>query len=171
MMNLTDEVIFISYNNKDQQEAQRVGSWIDANEGFRSHIVGFSNTDLNNGIKLTDMLLGHIASCQQIMVVVSKDTAGSWWVPWEVGVGSEKKFKMSSYFVDSLSENIVKQLPEYIMMNPILGSKEDVDDYCDTQSHLLLESRSGQRERGSTSEEVALFRTRIKEKLKSRRGY
>lgn len=172
MVNLADEVIFISYNRKDGSIAQKVGDWINANDGFTSRIVGFSDSDLDDGIKLTDMLLSEIASCKQIMAVVSRNTVRSWWVPWEIGVGSEKRFKMSSYVIDEdFSESLVRSLPEYITMNPILGTKDDVDEYCSAQNLRLLESFSGQRPLGSASEEIALFRTTIKEKLKSKRGF
>ena len=168
---LSDKVIFISYNRRDQKIAQKVGEWIDKNDGFKSHIVGFNDSDLKDGIRLTDMLLSRIAACHQIMAIVTANTAHSWWVPWEIGVASEKKFNMSSYLIDNLPEEAVKDLPQYITMNPFLVSKEDVDDYCDTQCRLLLESSSGLRMGGSPSEEVALFRRTLMEKLKSRRGY
>lgn len=79
---------------------------------------------LADGPELTEHLLKRISSCDQLIAVVSDITKLSWWVPWEIGVGSEKGFRMASYSQTNVS------LPSYLSKWPTLHSKLDLDVYC-----------------------------------------
>ena len=163
--------IFISYKKEDQQIAENVCNYINKKSGYSAHIFELSDTDLadGNGISLTNRLLQGISACNQIMVIISEQTSESWWVPWEVGVGSAKELKIASYVTGRLSKEVVNKLPEYIKINPILGSEKDIDDYCGIEGFLIMEA-AGQNKMMS-SIDVNTYRTRLKQKLFDRRGF
>ena len=115
--------VFISYTRADSHLSQRVSDRIRMN-GLETYLDQVDDAIVKNGPDLADHLLGRMSECQQLVAVVSAETAKSWWVPWEIGVGSEKCFRMASY-----SESYVN-LPSYLMKWPDLHSMEDIDLYC-----------------------------------------
>lgn len=115
--------VFISYTRIDSSLSHRVANRINMN-GLETYLDQVDDAIVKDGPDLADHLLDRMSECQQLVAVVSESTARSWWVPWEIGVGSEKGFRMASY-----SESYVR-LPSYITKWPDLHSMEDIDLYC-----------------------------------------
>lgn len=116
--------VFISYKTNDLTVARRVRDAIDRHDDFKSYLDRIDDAVLRDGPDLADHLLKRIDQCDQLLAVVGRTTKLSWWVPWEIGVGSEK-----NYFLATYSEEDV-QLPSYLKTWPALHSKPDVDRYC-----------------------------------------
>ena len=74
---------------------------------------------------MADYLLRRMNECHQLIAVLSSKTAGSWWVPWEIGVGSEKRFRMATFAQSTVV------LPGYLEKWPVLRSMLHVDLYCE----------------------------------------
>ena len=115
--------VFISHKNTDALLAERVARRVRAN-GLETYLDTIDDALMKDGPELADVLLARMAQCQQLIAVVSSETKTSWWVPWEIGVGSEKGFRMASY-----SESYVS-LPTYLEKWPALHTERDVDLYC-----------------------------------------
>lgn len=115
--------VFISHKNTDALLAERVARRVRAN-GLETYLDTIDDALMKDGPELADVLLARMAQCQQLIAVVSSETKSSWWVPWEIGVGSEKGFRMASY-----SESYVS-LPTYLEKWPALHTERDVDLYC-----------------------------------------
>jgi hypothetical protein len=58
------------------------------------------------------------------MAVVSAATKDSWWVPWEIGMATEKDYPIATYAGDSTP------LPQYLKNWPYLRSHSDLDKYA-----------------------------------------
>jgi hypothetical protein len=58
------------------------------------------------------------------MAVVSTNTKGSWWVPWEIGIATEKDYPIATYAGDNIT------LPEYLKKWPYLATFSDLDTYA-----------------------------------------
>ena len=99
--------VFVSHKDSDQELAKRVSSRVQAN-GFEAYVYAVDSALVRDGPELSEYLLRRMDECQQLIAVVSSATAASWWVPWEIGVGSEKGFRMASF-----SPSFVK-LPSYL---------------------------------------------------------
>jgi hypothetical protein len=67
------------------------------------------------------------------MAVVSANTKESWWVPWEIGIATEKDYPISTYAAGNCD------LPSYLKKWPYLKSEADLDIYVKI-------SRSAERE-------------------------
>ena len=117
--------VFISYKTDDLEVAARVRQAIDRHYGFTAYLDRIDDALLQDGPDLADRLLQRIDQCDQLLAVVGPRTKESWWVPWEIGVGSEKH-----YFLATYSEGYI-QLPSYLMKWPALHSMSDVDRYCE----------------------------------------
>lgn len=115
--------VFISHKNTDERLAERVARRVRAN-GLETYLDTIDDALIKDGPDLADHLLKRMAECEQLIAVISPATAASWWVPWEIGVGSEKGFRMASY-----SEAIVG-LPSYLQKWPVLRNDRHIDLYC-----------------------------------------
>lgn len=116
--------VFISHKDTDSALAEKVERRVRAN-GLDTYLDTIDNVLLQDGPDLAELLLDRMDQCQQLIAVVSSQTKDSWWVPWEIGVGSEKGFRMASY-----SERFVS-LPSYLEKWPALHSVEHIDLYCE----------------------------------------
>lgn len=115
--------VFVSHKDSDQDLAKKVSSRVQEN-GFSVYLDAVDPALVKDGPYMSEYLLRRMDECQQLIAVVSPATAESWWVPWEIGVGSEKGFRMASF-----SQSFVN-LPSYLQKWPSLRSMEDVDLYC-----------------------------------------
>lgn len=76
------------------------------------------------GDQLGDYLRAELGKCTQLMAVVSTHTKTSWWVPWEIGVATEKDYPIATYAGDNTA------IPEYLKKWPYLTSDADIDAYA-----------------------------------------
>lgn len=115
--------VFISHKSTDAALAGRVARRIRSN-GLETYLDTIDDALLKDGPDLATHLLRRMGECQQLVAVVSSLTKDSWWVPWEIGVGSEKGFRMASFSETNVS------LPSYLDKWPTLHSDRHIDLYC-----------------------------------------
>ena len=99
--------VFVSHKNVDSALAERVARRIRVN-GLDTYLDTIDDALLKDGADLADHPLRRMNECQQLVAVILSSTKDSWWVPWEIGVWSEKGFRMASF-----SETYVT-LPSYL---------------------------------------------------------
>lgn len=128
--------VFISHKNTDVLLAEKVARRVRAN-GLETYLDTIDDALVKDGPELADLLLARMGQCQQLIAVVSSQTKDSWWVPWEIGVGSEKGFRMASY-----SESYVT-LPSYLEKWPALHTDRHIDLYCEysKQTEVVVNRR------------------------------
>lgn len=128
--------VFISHKNTDALLAEKVARRVRVN-GLETYLDTIDDALVKDGPELADVLLARMGQCQQLIAVVSSQTKDSWWVPWEIGVGSEKGFRMASY-----SESYVS-LPSYLEKWPALHTERHIDLYCEysKQTETVLNRR------------------------------
>ena len=115
--------VFISHKDSDAMIAESVNRSIRRN-GLETYLDVIDDALGKDGPDLADHLLSRMGECQQLVAVVSSATKDSWWVPWEIGVGSEKGFLMASFSYSHV------RLPSYLEKWPALHSDSDIDLYC-----------------------------------------
>ena len=130
--------VFVSHKDVDEALARRVAQRVRQNR-MGVYLDSVDPALEKDGPGLAEYLLERMSECEQLIAVVSAATSRSWWVPWEIGVGSEKGFRMASF-----SESLV-QLPTYLQKWPDLHSLNDVDVYCqlstDTEQRVRAAAR------------------------------
>lgn len=57
------------------------------------------------------------------MAVVSAATKESWWVPWEIGVATVRRYPLATFRAGDCV------LPEYLRKRPYLLSEADIDTF------------------------------------------
>ena len=129
--------VFISHKNTDSAVAEEVAQRVRIN-GLETYLDTIDDVLVKDGPDLADLLLARMGECQQLIAVVSSQTKDSWWVPWEIGVGSEKGFRMASY------SEIYVSLPSYLEKWPALHTDRHIDLYCEysKQTELVVARRT-----------------------------
>ncbi|WP_235199810.1 toll/interleukin-1 receptor domain-containing protein [Sphingomonas sp. RIT328] len=88
---------------------------------------------------LADHIREEMGKCTQLLAIVSASTSTSQWVPWEIGVATEKSFPLATYS----GQNHLP--PEFLRKWPYLRSDADLDEYARVSKRTertLLEKRA-----------------------------
>ena len=117
--------VFVSHKREDEAiavmvanrlAAQRVAPYLDTLDPV---IVA------KTGDELVEHLRAAMSLCTHLMAVVSENTKKSWWVPWEIGVATEKDFPLSTYAGGDC------ELPDYLRKWPYLRRVADIDAWVE----------------------------------------
>ncbi len=111
--------VFLSHKREDKAKALEIESYLKV-RGVRCY-VDVMDPDLQSTDDITSKLRERIGQCTHLMAVVSGYTEKSWWVPFEIGVGTEKDRRITSYQIAQV------KLPDFLTKWPILKSARDLD--------------------------------------------
>ena len=129
--------IFISHQQADSQLALRISSRLKMNHQIDSYLDVIDSRLSSDGPVLADHIRIQMEKCTQLLAVVSKETQKSWWVPWEIGVATEKDYPLATYTLDP------PELPSYLRKWPFLRNDNELDIYArvskSAETRLLLE--------------------------------
>lgn len=114
--------VFVSHKKEDQYIAGAVAERLSRN-GAQVYLDVIDPDAHKAGDDLADYIRAALSTCTDLMAVVSTKTKESWWVPWEIGVASEKEYPLSTF----AGENC--ELPLYLKKWPYLRSLADIDTY------------------------------------------
>ena len=114
--------IFISHKKEDEITALDVQRTL-ANEGVNAYLDVLDNTIENDGERLTKHIHKKLREYTDVIVVLSRYTKESWWVPFEIGMATEKDMPIANYLKS------YERLPEYLQYWPQLKSQQDVRKY------------------------------------------
>jgi hypothetical protein len=149
--------VFISHQQADALLAIDVARHLKAVHGIESYLDVIDPNFDSTGDALADHVRAELGKCNLLLAVVSQATRASWWVPWEIGIATEKDFPLATF---SGGETAI---PEYLRKWPYLRNDVDLDLYAQaakaaaqqfrTKKGYLTESAARE---GSTKE---FFRT------------
>ncbi|WP_122780289.1 toll/interleukin-1 receptor domain-containing protein, partial [Pseudomonas viridiflava] len=111
--------IFLSHQQTDSLLALRIQGHLKNNQDIDCYL-DVIDPKFNNGEDIAAHVRRELDRCTQLLAVVSDATKGSWWVPWEIGVATEKDFPLATFGGDI-------ELPEYLKKWPYLRSISDLD--------------------------------------------
>lgn len=112
-------IIFVSHKNSDSAPAAEVAKTL--RQGGHEVYLDLIDDGLKRGTQdLADYLRGRLGQCNSLIAIISSATQTSWWVPWEIGVATEKDYPLSSYVTDNTPP------PEYLKRWPVLKSSSDL---------------------------------------------
>ena len=128
--------VFISHKKEDAEQAKAIGAYLTAN-GLVVYLDVIDGQLSKSGPDLADYIRGELDKCTQLLAVISAQTQASWWVPWEIGVATEKERFLASFVSAGAS------VPEYLAKWPYLRSQADLDVYIreSKRAELLVEDR------------------------------
>lgn len=119
----TTITVFVSHKQEDARLALGIGERLKVNGlGYYLDVVDQQLT--KDGPDLGDYLRRKLGECDQLLAVVSGATKFSWWVPWEIGVATEKNYRIATF----LKEDI--DTPGYLQKWPYLRNAQHIDEYA-----------------------------------------
>lgn len=116
--------IFLSHKSVDGPTALRIAGRLRNDHGIDSYLDIIDPHLGKAGDDLARHLCREMGKCTHLIAVTSLATKHSQWVPWEIGLATEKEFPLAT-FADYLSE-----VPEFLAAWPYLRNLEDVDIYA-----------------------------------------
>lgn len=127
--------VFISHQRTDTDFAISVAGRLKVPHGIESYLDVIDPDANTKGDKLGEHVRSELSKCTQLLAVVSAATKTSWWVPWEIGLSTEKDQPIATYAKDATT------LPEYLKKWPYLKTHDDLDKYAiasKAAQHLYL---------------------------------
>lgn len=115
--------IFISHQQQDTAPAIAVKKHMETRHGIECYL-DVIDPNLVRGEDIADHVRKELDGCSHLLAVVSSATKESWWVPWEIGVATEKDYPLASF-----GTNV--ELPEFLTRWPYLKSLADLDKYAE----------------------------------------
>lgn len=114
--------VFISHKKEDAVQAALIAKYLSVN-GLRVYLDAIDLQLEKSGPDLADYIRAQLDECTQLLAVISTQTQASWWVPWEIGVATEKERFLASF----ISGNAT--VPDYLAKWPYLRTNADLDVY------------------------------------------
>ncbi len=116
--------VFISHQKSDSELAGKISYHLKYNHQIDCYLDLVDPNASQAGDELGEHLRNEMGKCTQLLAVVSEKTKGSWWVPWEIGVATEKDHPIATFSGDNTI------LPEYLKKWPYLKTESDLDAYA-----------------------------------------
>lgn len=121
--------IFISHKKEDEETALKVVNTL-LSVGVAAYLDLLDNITADDGEKLTKHICGKLRECTDVIVILSSNTKKSWWVPFEIGMATEKDMPIANYLISHES------LPDYLTYWPRLKCAEDVLTYVEIRNKV-----------------------------------
>lgn len=134
--------VFISHRKADSRTALEVKDLLELSQ-IQCYIDELDE-ELKKSHDITGVIMKRIVQCTHLLAVVSKNTEGSWWVPFEIGVASKADRRISTY----KTVRDVK-LPEYLHIWPIMHSLSQLPHFISLyrgDKQVLIEKKALQYE-------------------------
>lgn len=121
--------LFISHKNEDSDIALSIANYLrKINVDYYLDVL--DDATIKDGKQLVKYLKNNMDKCSDIVVVLSKNTNNSQWVPFEVGMSTEKGLPAVIYICDNT------KIPEYLEYWPRLRKPEDFAKYIAIKEDL-----------------------------------
>lgn len=157
--------IFLSHKNEDTEVAGAIAFRLRHQHQIDVYLDVIDSKLDKNGPDLADYIRAEMEKCTQLLAVISSKTRESQWVPWEIGVATEKERPLASFI------NPPAAVPEFLDKWPYLQSLQDVDRYAAvSKSTRILQENTQRRTTTSVAKRTAFreFHTSLKAQLGQR---
>lgn len=86
--------IFISHKKEDSDQANTIAFQLRRN-GVDVYLDVLDPRLQDGGEELSNYLQDRLSQCTHLLAVLSYNTRLSWWVPFEIGIATEKQYPIS----------------------------------------------------------------------------
>lgn len=115
--------VFLSHKREDTNQTLSIAKYLRAKDV--TCYVDVLDPYVKTTDDLTKLLMERVRQSSHLMAVVSDFTTQSWWVPFEIGVGSELDKRITTFRVSKVA------LPDFLNKWPVLTSHADLDKFVD----------------------------------------
>lgn len=121
-------VVFLSHKSEDKDFVEDIGEYF-LNAGINIYLDK-NDFNLQTAVKakspkeITSCIQRGISECDYILCFVSKETAKSWWVPYEIGYGKKAEKEIAT-----LIRKDVEYIPEYLKIEETLENIVGINNF------------------------------------------
>lgn len=115
--------VFISHKDIDRDIAISIAKFLEKRQ-ITYYLDALDPRIEFDGEEITKYLQRCLSKCTHLLAVLSNATRFSWWVPFEIGLATEKQYPIASFLVANI------KLPEYLASWPRLKGDYDLEKYC-----------------------------------------
>jgi hypothetical protein len=119
--------VFISHRTADDTIARAVRDRLTNIHGITCYLDDLDKEAgyANQSNRVTALILRRLNDCTNLLALVTQNTRGSWWVPFEVGVARQAPRIITSY--TNLAQG---ELPEFLTEWPVLRGENAIDTFA-----------------------------------------
>lgn len=115
--------VFVSHQQADSPLAASINRRLTLIHRVDTYLDVIDPNTGQAGDDLGEYIRTVMGSCTHLLAIVSDATQSSWWVPWEIGVATEKFFPISTFSGGRT------ELPSYLKKWPFLRTDAQLDLY------------------------------------------
>ena len=142
--------VFISHRTADNVIAKTVYDRLTHTHGIVCYLDDLDK-EAPYSNRITALIVDRLTSCTNLLALITRNTKGSWWVPFEVGVARQAPRIITSY-----TDLPRVELPEFLTEWPVLYGVGAVDTFAEHYKRQVVNLRRNLVEQqGLTSERVA----------------
>jgi TIR domain-containing protein len=115
--------VFISHRTADDALARTVHYRLQQIYGIKCYIDDVDRAAQSADEKaITSLIVSRLTACTTLLAIMTENTRGSWWVPFEVGVARQAPRMIATF------TNLQRaHLPEYLTEWPVLRGDQAID--------------------------------------------
>ena len=119
--------VFISHRTADDQLARQVAFRLKNVHGIECYIddIDALTTRTRGTAAISSLIVQRLNACTNLLAIVTPNTGGSWWVPFEIGVARQAPRVITSF--TNLGDS---SLPEYLLEWPRLRGEGAIDTFA-----------------------------------------
>ena len=117
--------VFISHRTIDDSIAKKIYDRLSGYPHYIQCYLDDFDDEAKNTSQITKVILDRIESCTHLVAVVTANTKGSWWVPFEIGVA-----RRAPRVISSFTSLYSWELPDYLKEWPILKGQDAIDVFA-----------------------------------------
>jgi len=129
--------VFISYQRADEWKAKLIDSQL--RQLSVPTYLDLTDPTVDGSKNVTQSIVAALHKSTHLLALVSQSTVASWWVPFEIGVATERERRIATYRLDNA------YLPEYLTIWPYLTADRQLSDfarrYFQDRSHPTTNTR------------------------------
>lgn len=142
--------VFISYRHSDREEAAQINTKL-RYAGINTY-MDVLDPESQTTENITAVITKNIARATHLIAVISKQTAQSWWVPFEIGEATISATRIASFRTG------YSELPDFLKIWPQMDRVHHIDMFIEEykrEQRLATNNRQMFGSAGSDSEKSA----------------
>ncbi|MGP1520936.1 MAG: toll/interleukin-1 receptor domain-containing protein [Treponema sp.] len=116
--------VFISHKSEDMEIAEYYAKIL-KKEGFNIYFDKY-DPSIANSFDRASRIESQIKLSTDLLIIITKNTKESWWVPFEIGLSTAYDIRIASLFFKNASS-----LPSFIRKWPIINTDKKFDIYLE----------------------------------------
>ena len=116
--------VFLSHRTADNVIARKVHDRLTYTHRIECYLDDLDK-EIGPSSRITALIVDRLTSCTNLLALITRNTRGSWWVPFEIGVARQAPRIITSY-----TDLPQRELPEFLTEWPVLRGESAVDTFA-----------------------------------------